>query len=98
MRLTSLLSPPLTLTMTGSYESYVRHILATACAPKDQGGLGYRAAVLNFRGCAGVPITSPRFYSAAATDDYACGALYVSTLFPKAKMIGLGKHGRTMLN
>lgn len=37
-----------------------------------------------------MPITAPRFYSAAATDDYACGALFVSKLFPKAKLVGLG--------
>ncbi|PVG02597.1 AB-hydrolase YheT [Serendipita vermifera] len=74
----------------GSHESYVRHILATACAPKDKGGLGYRGAVINFRGCAGVPLTSPRFYSAACSDDYACGALYISKLFPEAKLVGLG--------
>lgn len=35
----------------GSFESYIRDILAIACAPKDRGGLGYRAAVANFRGC-----------------------------------------------
>ncbi|CCA69296.1 related to acyltransferase, has a minor role in medium-chain fatty acid ethyl ester biosynthesis [Serendipita indica DSM 11827] len=74
----------------GSHESYVRNILAAACAPKDQNGLGYRAAVINFRGCAGVPITSPRFYSAACTEDLACGALYISTLFPEAKLVGIG--------
>ena len=38
--------------MTGSYESYVRAILSRACAPVEEGGLGYRAAVINFRGCA----------------------------------------------
>ncbi|KAG8849874.1 hypothetical protein FRB91_009555 [Serendipita sp. 411] len=74
----------------GSHESYVRNILAAACAPKSEGGLGYRAAVINFRGCAGTPITSPRFYSAACEDDLACGALYVSSLFPEAKMVGIG--------
>jgi len=68
----------------------VRHIVAAACAPKEEGGLGYRAAVINFRGCAGVPLTSPRLYSAACTDDLACGALYISSLFPKAKLIGVG--------
>lgn len=36
---------------TGSYESYVRAILAPACAAPEQGGLGYRAVVVNFRGC-----------------------------------------------
>ena len=36
----------------GSYDSYVRAILSRACAPVKEGGLGYRAAVINFRGCA----------------------------------------------
>ena len=36
---------------TGSHESYVRAILAPACAPPEEGGLGYRAVVVNYRGC-----------------------------------------------
>lgn len=35
----------------GSYEPYVRSILAGATAPKSEGGLGLRAFVVNFRGC-----------------------------------------------
>lgn len=35
----------------GSHEPYVRSILAAACAPKKKGGLGFRAIVINFRGC-----------------------------------------------
>lgn len=35
----------------GSYESYVRSILASACKPKSEGGLGFRGVVINFRGC-----------------------------------------------
>lgn len=35
----------------GSYEPYVRSILAGATAPKSKGGLGMRAFVVNFRGC-----------------------------------------------
>jgi len=35
----------------GSYESYVRAILCRTCAPVKEGGLGYRAVVVNFRGC-----------------------------------------------
>ena len=38
--------------MIGSHESYVRAILSRACAPVEEGGLGFRAAVINFRGCA----------------------------------------------
>ena len=37
--------------VVGSQESYVRNILAPAVTPIDQGGLGYRAVVVNFRGC-----------------------------------------------
>jgi uncharacterized protein len=35
----------------GSHESYVRAILAPACSPVNQGGLGYRGVVVNSRGC-----------------------------------------------
>lgn len=37
--------------MLGSHESYVRAILAPVCTPVEQGGLGYRGIVVNFRGC-----------------------------------------------
>lgn len=43
----------------GSHEAYVRAILAPAVTPKSEGGLGFRGVVVNFRGCKGVPITSP---------------------------------------
>jgi predicted alpha/beta-fold hydrolase len=35
----------------GSYEAYIRSILAPACASKSDGGLDFRAIVVNFRGC-----------------------------------------------
>ncbi|KAF8305023.1 AB-hydrolase YheT [Clavulina sp. PMI_390] len=74
----------------GSYESYVRSVLAGACKPKSEGGLGFRGVVVNFRGCANVPVTSPQFYSAAPTDDLRCGTLYLSHKYPNAPLIGLG--------
>lgn len=74
----------------GSYESYVRAILSRAILPKEKGGLGYRAVVINFRGCAGVPITSPRFYSAGHTDDTRNALLYIANRFPKAPLLALG--------
>ena len=36
----------------GSYEQYVRGVLYPACSPVERGGLGYRAVVMNYRGCA----------------------------------------------
>ncbi|KAI0646954.1 AB-hydrolase YheT [Trametes meyenii] len=74
----------------GSHESYVRSILAPACTPVEQGGLGYRGIVVNFRGCAGVPLTSPQLYSALNTDDIRVAVMYIAKLFPKAPLIGVG--------
>ncbi|KAK7033177.1 AB hydrolase-1 domain-containing protein [Favolaschia claudopus] len=74
----------------GSHEPYVRAILAPACSPVDQGGLGYRAVVVNFRGCSGVPITSAKLYTAAQTDDLRQALMYISNLYPKAPLLGLG--------
>ncbi|KAJ7170746.1 AB-hydrolase YheT [Mycena crocata] len=74
----------------GSHEPYVRAILAPACTPIELGGLGYRAIVVNFRGCSGVPITSPKFYTAAQTDDLRQALMYISKLYPKAPLLGLG--------
>ncbi|KAG8958920.1 hypothetical protein FRC00_002148 [Tulasnella sp. 408] len=74
----------------GSQESYVRSILATACAPQNEGGLGARAVVVNFRGCCGVPLTSPQFYSAGHTDDIRSALLYISAKYPKAPLLGVG--------
>ncbi|KAJ6494883.1 AB-hydrolase YheT [Mycena vitilis] len=74
----------------GSHEPYVRAILAPACTPVEQGGLGYRAVVVNFRGCSGVPITSPKFYTAAQTDDLRSALMYIAKLYPKAPLLGLG--------
>ncbi|KAG8988341.1 hypothetical protein FRB90_002816 [Tulasnella sp. 427] len=74
----------------GSQESYIRSVLATACAPKSEGGLGARAVVVNFRGCCGVPLTSPQLYSAAYTGDIRSALLYISAKYPKAPLLGLG--------
>ncbi|KAJ7019908.1 AB-hydrolase YheT [Mycena alexandri] len=74
----------------GSHEPYVRAILAPACTPVEQGGLGYRAVVVNFRGCSGVPITSPKFYTAAQTDDLRQALMHIQKLYPRAPLLGLG--------
>ncbi|KAK0477361.1 Alpha/Beta hydrolase protein [Armillaria novae-zelandiae] len=73
----------------GSYEPYVKAILSPACTPVDQGGLGYRAVVVNFRGCAGVPITSSAFYNAGSTDDLRQALIYVRNRYPHAPLLGL---------
>ncbi|KAL0571898.1 hypothetical protein V5O48_010060 [Marasmius crinis-equi] len=74
----------------GSYEQYVRGIVYPACSPVEKGGLGYRAVVVNYRGCAGVPITSRQFYSAGYTDDFRTALMYIERKCPKAPLLGLG--------
>ncbi|KAH9919414.1 uncharacterized protein B0H18DRAFT_1027985, partial [Fomitopsis serialis] len=56
----------------------------------DDGGLGYRAIVVNFRGCAGVPVTSPQLYSAGHTEDIRAAMFYIRRRYPKAPLLGLG--------
>ncbi|KAJ8509095.1 hypothetical protein ONZ45_g8705 [Pleurotus djamor] len=74
----------------GSYESYVRCVLHPACKSEAEGGLGYRAVVVNFRGCAGVPITSQRLYSAGETGDLRAAIAYIRSQYPDAPLLGLG--------
>ncbi|KAH9034309.1 AB-hydrolase YheT [Lactarius hengduanensis] len=74
----------------GSHEAYVRNIIAPAVAPVEEGGLGYRAVVVNFRGCAGVPLTSPQLYGFSHTDDLRQAILYIAQLYPHAPLLGLG--------
>ncbi|KZT26218.1 AB-hydrolase YheT [Neolentinus lepideus HHB14362 ss-1] len=74
----------------GSHEAYVRSIIAPTCTPVEQGGLGYRAMVVNFRGCAGTPVTSPQLYTGGHTDDLRQALMYLSQLYPEAPLIGLG--------
>ncbi|KAI0273611.1 AB-hydrolase YheT [Gloeopeniophorella convolvens] len=74
----------------GSHESYVRAIIAPAVTPVDQGGLGYRAVVINSRGCAGVPLTTPQLYSSCHTDDLRQALLHISQRYPEAPLLGLG--------
>ncbi|GAA5992511.1 hypothetical protein JCM10908_000855 [Rhodotorula pacifica] len=74
----------------GSHESYVRNVLAIVTRPVSEGGLGWRAAVVNSRGCAGSPITSPKLYSGEVTDDLRCAVTFLSHFVPDSPMYGIG--------
>jgi len=74
----------------GSQEAYVRNIIAPATAPVEEGGLGYRAVVVNSRGCAGVPLTSPQFYGLSHTDDFRQAIYYIAQKYPNAPLLGIG--------
>ncbi|GAA5952007.1 hypothetical protein JCM21900_000113 [Sporobolomyces salmonicolor] len=74
----------------GSHESYVRNILTVVTRPKEEGGLGWRGAVVNSRGCANTPITSPILYNGAVTDDLRSALAFITHFAPKAPLYGIG--------
>ncbi|KAI0669118.1 AB-hydrolase YheT [Trametes maxima] len=74
----------------GSNEAYVRSIISPATTPSQEGGLGYRAVVVNFRGCAGTPVTSEQLYHCGNTDDARQALMYIAQRYPNARLIGLG--------
>ncbi|KAF8321138.1 AB-hydrolase YheT [Clavulina sp. PMI_390] len=74
----------------GSYEPYVRTVLSVACKSKSEGGLGYRACVMNFRGCAGVELLTAQHFSGGYTGDIRTALLYISGLYPDAPLLGIG--------
>jgi predicted alpha/beta-fold hydrolase len=68
----------------GSYEIYVQDLVI---AVKKY---GYHCVVMNFRGCANTPVSSPQLYSGSYTDDV---KLTVNRIFerdPSAKVFGVG--------
>ena len=88
----------------------MRELLDAVCKSTKEGGLGYRAVVVNFRGCtsqifphtqnashflthhicAGVPVTSPRLYSAGTTDDLRVALMYLTAVYPESPLLGVG--------
>ena len=74
----------------GSYESYVRNSVAHLTRPAKDGGPGMRVVVLNSRGCADTPVTSPYLYSGAETSDTATAVLALGHWYPQAPIVGLG--------
>ncbi|OBZ66910.1 hypothetical protein A0H81_13256 [Grifola frondosa] len=74
----------------GSHESYVRAALTRLTASEKSGGLGFRAVVVNYRGCNGCPVRTPKLYHAGSSDDIRPVALWVCRTFPDCSMYGIG--------
>jgi len=74
----------------GSHEAYVRAALAELTLPTTAGGLGFRAVVVNSRGCSGAPVITPRLYNAGSSDDLRPAILWVCHTFPKSTLFGIG--------
>ncbi|KAJ2780220.1 hypothetical protein H4R18_003572 [Coemansia javaensis] len=70
----------------GSQEAYVqltaRHLTA---APYR-----FRAVVVNYRGCAGVPLTTHTLYNGGHTGDYGAAVAHIQRRLPGAPLIGVG--------
>jgi len=73
----------------GSQASYVRSLLTVICGPKSNGGLGYRGAVVNSRGCGNVPLVTPRI-SAGSADDLRSALLCIRSRHPNAPIFAVG--------
>ncbi|KAF9011214.1 Alpha/Beta hydrolase protein [Cyathus striatus] len=74
----------------GSHEPYLRAAVKPIVTSTRNGGLGYRAVIVTFRGCAGVPLTSPKLYTSGHTDDFRLCLAYLQHSFPHAQLLGLG--------
>ncbi|KAI0767241.1 AB-hydrolase YheT [Fomes fomentarius] len=74
----------------GSHEAYVRAVLSRVTLSKTSGGLGFRAVVLNFRGCNGSPVVTPRLYHAGSSEDIRPAVLWICATFPGCSIYGLG--------
>lgn len=68
----------------GSHEGYVKW----ACVAAAQ--RGWRAVVLNLRGCNGLDVSSPRGYNALQTHDVHVALTSVARRFPSAPLFAVG--------
>eukprot|EP00268_Persea_americana_P027787 TRINITY_DN2705_c0_g1_i6.p1 TRINITY_DN2705_c0_g1~~TRINITY_DN2705_c0_g1_i6.p1 ORF type:complete len:420 (-),score=62.30 TRINITY_DN2705_c0_g1_i6:555-1793(-) len=68
----------------GSGDSYVRHMLVRARSR------GWRVVVLNSRGCADSPVTTPQFYSATFTEDLRQVVKQIGSRYPKSNLYAIG--------
>ncbi|KAM0713922.1 hypothetical protein Q7P37_010884 [Cladosporium fusiforme] len=81
----------------GSYETYLRHVLAPLVEEselgKKAGGISggeWEALVVNSRGCAGSKITNSMLYNARATWDVRQTVKWAREKWPRRKMFGVG--------
>ncbi|KAI9695455.1 MAG: hypothetical protein M1820_008640 [Bogoriella megaspora] len=72
----------------GSYEIYLRHVLAPLVGSGENGG--WEACVVNSRGCAMSEITSNVLYNARATWDIRQTVKWLRRKFPNRKLFGIG--------
>lgn len=70
----------------GSYELYLRHVLAPLVSEEG----GWEACVVNARGCANSKITTPVIFNARATWDIRNTVKWLREVFPNRPLYGVG--------
>ena len=68
----------------GSGEGYCKWMCSCMAAK------GWRSVVLNYRGCAGLELTSPTLYCASFTDDVHLAVEEIHHQFPNARLFAAG--------
>lgn len=68
----------------GSREGYCKWMCASTSAK------GWRPVVLNYRGCAGLELTSPSVYCASFTDDIHLAVEEIQRQYPEAHLFAAG--------
>ncbi|KAJ1945084.1 hypothetical protein GGF37_001874 [Kickxella alabastrina] len=70
----------------GSQETYIQTAIKTlTSAPYN-----FRTVVVNFRGCAGVKLTTHVLYNAGTTSDYDIAVKYIKGRFSQSKLVAIG--------
>lgn len=70
----------------GSRETYVQDTVKHLTGEQYK----FRTVVVNFRGCAGVKLTTPSLYNAGLTTDYGFAIGHIRNRLPQAKLISIG--------
>ncbi|KAJ2064286.1 hypothetical protein GGI17_001171 [Coemansia sp. S146] len=78
-----LLSPGLS---GGSQETYVQATVKRLTSEP----YNFRTVVVNFRGCAGVQVTTPILYNGGLTSDYGYAVDHIHSRYPSSKLVGIG--------
>ena len=68
----------------GSREGYCKWMCASIAEK------GWRPVVLNYRGCAGLELTSPAVYCASFTDDVHLAVEEIHLQYPNARLFAAG--------
>eukprot|EP00276_Gloeochaete_wittrockiana_P009635 CAMPEP_0184644368 /NCGR_PEP_ID=MMETSP0308-20130426/1092_1 /TAXON_ID=38269 /ORGANISM="Gloeochaete witrockiana, Strain SAG 46.84" /LENGTH=369 /DNA_ID=CAMNT_0027072853 /DNA_START=1468 /DNA_END=2577 /DNA_ORIENTATION=- len=68
----------------GSHDAYIKYMVL------DAHKAGFRPIAFNSRGCAGVSLKTPQFYSASFTGDIRTAIIHIHHRFPQASLTAVG--------